>query len=74
MEVHGPGALVSRRTFDEAMEATLHQADVEQTLVQDGWTLERLTSERRSADRETSTTRPERSNLRIVPDREGPSS
>jgi len=76
VEVHGPGALVSRRTFAEAMEATLHQADVEQTLVLDGFTLEGLTTERRSTDREVSTTtRPERSSsLRMVPDREGPNS
>jgi hypothetical protein len=73
--VYGPGALVSRRTFGEEMDATLHQADVEQALVRDGWTLEQLTTERRSADREASTTaRPERtSTLRIVPDPEDPS-
>jgi hypothetical protein len=74
--VYGPGALVSRRTFDEAMDATLHQADVEQALVLDGWTLEQLITERRLADRRASTTtRPERSStLRIVPDPDDPSS
>jgi len=74
--VYGPGALVRHRTFGEAMDATLHQADVEQALVLDGWTLEQLTTERRSAGRETSTsTRPERiSTLRIVPDPEDSSS
>ena len=29
------------------MDATLHQAAVEQSLVHDGWTLEQLTTERR---------------------------
>ena len=74
--VYGPGPLVSRRTFAEAMDATLHQADVERALVVDGWTLEKLTTERRSADRKTYTsTRPERTGtLHIVPNRQDPSS
>lgn len=68
--VYGPGTLVSHRTFGEEMDATLHQADVEQALVMDGWTLERLTMARRSADRDVSSARrPERSStLRIVPE------
>jgi hypothetical protein len=53
------------------MDATLHQADVEQVLVLDGWTLERLTTERRSAHLHRSPRHPERrSNLRLVPDRD----
>lgn len=75
VEVYGPGTLVHRRTFGEAIDATLHQADVEQSLVLNGWTLEQLTTERRSVDREAPITRPERcTTLRIVPDREDPSS
>jgi hypothetical protein len=72
--VYGPGTQVSRRSFGAEMDATLHQADVEQGLVMEGWTLEQLTTERRSADPEASTgTRSERrSTLRIV--REDPSS
>ena len=75
MGVYGPGTLVTRRTFSEAMDAALHQADVEQALILNGWTLERLITERRSADREAPTTaRPERkSSLRMVPNLEDPS-
>jgi hypothetical protein len=46
--VYGPGARFSHSRFGEAMDATLHQAAVEQALVLDGWTLEHFTSERRS--------------------------
>ena len=46
--VYGPGARFSHSRFGEAMDATLHQAAVEQGLVLDGWTLEHFTSERRS--------------------------
>ena len=76
MEVYGPGTLVHRRTFGEAIDATLHQADIEQALVLNGWTLEQLTTERQSTDRESPTTaRPERrSSLRLVPNLEDPSS
>jgi hypothetical protein len=46
--VYGPGTRFSHSDFGEAMDATLHQAAVEQTLVHDGWTLEHFTTERRS--------------------------
>ena len=46
--VYGPGSRFSHSRFGEAMDATLHQAAVEQSLVLDGWTLERFTTERRS--------------------------
>jgi hypothetical protein len=46
--VYGPGARFSHSRFSEAMQATLHQAAVEQELVHDGWTLERFTTDRRS--------------------------
>ena len=46
--VYGPGDRFSHSRFGEAMDATLHQAAVEQTLVHDGWTLEHFTTERRS--------------------------
>jgi len=46
--VYGPGARFSHSRFGEAMDATLHQAAVEQALVLEGWTLEHFTSERRS--------------------------
>ena len=46
--VYGPGGRFSHSRFGEAMDATLHQAAVEQVLVQDGWSLEHFTSERRT--------------------------
>ena len=46
--VYGPGDRFSHLRFGETLDATLHQAAVEQTLVRDGWSLEHFTSERRS--------------------------
>jgi hypothetical protein len=48
MGVYGPGSRYSHSRFGEAMDATLHQVAVEQSLVLDGWTLEHFTAERRS--------------------------
>ena len=48
MGVYGPGSRKSHAQFGEAMDATLHQAAVEQALVFDGWSLEHFTTERRS--------------------------
>lgn len=48
--VYGPGSRFSHSRFGEAMDATLHQAAVEQALVLDGWTLEHFTTDRRSHD------------------------
>lgn len=62
--VYGPGTRFSHSRFGEAMDATLHQAAIEQSLVLDGWTLERFTTERRAA-----ATQPvivERRQLRLV--------
>jgi hypothetical protein len=46
--VYGPGGRFSHSRFGEAMDATLHQAAVEQALVHDGWMLENFTTDRRS--------------------------
>ena len=59
--VYGPGSRVSHSRFSEEIDATLHQAAVEQSLVHDGWTLERLTTERRAPARPGT-----RSGMRIV--------
>ena len=48
--VYGPGDRYYHSRFGEAMDATLHQAAVEQTLVHDGWSLEHFTTERRAPD------------------------
>ena len=68
--IYGPGNRVSHCTFSEEMDATLHQADVEQGLILDGWTLEQLTTERRAAQHQRAPSQPERRNLRLVPDRD----
>ena len=76
VSVYGPGALVRTRTFAAEMEATLHQADVERGLVMEGWSLEQLTTERRSAESERSTAAEDgrRRRLWLVPATEDPPS
>ncbi len=65
--VYGPGAQFNHSEFRELMDATLHHAALELKLVRDGWTLEGLTTERRSRDAPRSTSFPERrSPLRLV--------
>jgi hypothetical protein len=46
--VYGPGRRFSHSRFGEPMDATLHQAAVEELLVHDGWMLEHFTSDRRT--------------------------
>ena len=71
--VYGPGTRASHCTLGEAMDATLHQADLERALVFDGWSLEQLTTERRSPTRDAAARHPERrNNLRLVPPPETP--
>jgi hypothetical protein len=48
MGVYGPGSKFSHSRFGEPIDATLHQAAVEHSLVLDGWTLEHFTAERRA--------------------------
>jgi hypothetical protein len=56
VEVFGPGADFSRSQFNDEMDAVLHHTAVEDALVRAGWTLERMTTERRSgADRRAAT-------------------
>ena len=47
--VYGPGARFSQSRFREELDAALHQASVEHELVRNGWSLEQLTTERRSS-------------------------
>jgi hypothetical protein len=49
------------------MDATLHQAAVEQSLVVSGWTLEQLTTERRVARPQTPPPVERRAGIRLVP-------
>jgi hypothetical protein len=50
--IYGPGRRFSHSRFGNDVEAALHQAAVEQALVHSGWSLERLTTERRSPHRQ----------------------
>jgi hypothetical protein len=68
--VYGPGIGVDPRTFGDDMDATLYQAELERALVVNGWTLEQLTTERRSHQPDIPAPRPHErrlSTLRLVP-------
>jgi hypothetical protein len=47
--VYGPGPDFSHSRFVDVLDALVHQSQLEDALVRAGWTLERLTTERRSA-------------------------
>lgn len=66
--VYGPSGRFSHSRFGEELDATLHQAAVEQTLVLDGWTLEQMTTERRAdLAQEAHSTEERRRAFRLVP-------
>jgi hypothetical protein len=48
LTVYGPGASVHRDEYTDAAAAILEHSILEQELVRDGWSLERMTTERRS--------------------------
>ena len=48
VSVHGPGPHFSHSRFSEDMDAAIHHAAIEDTLIREGWSLEELTTERRS--------------------------
>lgn len=64
--VYGPGSRFSHARFGEAMDATLHQAAVEQALVLDGWSLEHFTTERRAENQTITGAERRSSSLRLV--------
>jgi hypothetical protein len=64
--VYGPGARFSQSRFREELDAAVHQAAVEHELVLDGWTLEGLTTERRSGSATTPFHPERRAHLRLV--------
>ena len=66
--VYGPGPRFNHSHFGEEIDATLHQAAVEQSLVLDGWTLEQLTTERRSTPARPPRGAERRGAMRIVRD------
>jgi hypothetical protein len=72
--VYGPADRSSCSRFTAELDATLHQAAVEQALVLDGWTLEQMTTERRADHGPEPTLHGRRSPLRmVVPNRRRPS-
>jgi len=46
--VYGPGTSFRRHDYEDAAAATLEHSTLEQELVRDGWSLEQMTTERRS--------------------------
>jgi hypothetical protein len=67
LAVHGPGDLFRRDAYDDAAVAMLEHSSLEQQLVRDGWSLERMTTERRSGgDRRRSARTDRRRVLRLV--------
>jgi hypothetical protein len=67
LAVYGPGDLFRQHDYDDIVTATLAHATLEQELVQDGWSLEQLTTERRSGPERRAETRGDRRRgLRLV--------
>ena len=64
--IYGPGSRFSHSRFGEAIDATLHQASVEQSLVLDGWTLEQFTTDRRTTEADIVDEERRRAALRLV--------
>jgi len=57
LHVHGPGAARQSHVFQDVMECMHYQSDLERRLVAQGFSLERFTSDRRSAPRRPGTQR-----------------
>jgi hypothetical protein len=51
LHIDGPGPARESHTFHDVMECMQYQADYERRIVSQGFTLERFTSDRRSAQR-----------------------
>jgi hypothetical protein len=67
LAVYGPGELVRHQHYDDDAAATVDHSILEQQLVRDGWSLERLTTERRTAGNRRKTARADRRRgLRLI--------
>lgn len=65
--VYGPGELFRREQYGDDAAATLRHLTLEQQLVGDGWSLERMTTERRTgSDRRKSVRTDRRRGLRLI--------
>jgi hypothetical protein len=67
LAVYGPGELFRDHHYDDDAAATLEHSTLEQELVRDGWSLERMTTERRTGgDRRKAVRADRRRRLRLV--------
>ena len=67
LAVYGPGELFRSHCCEDDAAATLEHSIIEQQLVRDGWSLERMTTERRSGDEQRKNARPDRRRpLRLI--------
>jgi hypothetical protein len=67
LAVYGPGDRYRHHIYDDRAAAMLEHASLEQQLVRDGWSLERMTTERRSgSDRRKTVRSDRRRGLRLV--------
>jgi len=67
LTIQGPGAECRQQIYDDVAAAMFEQSSLEHQLVRDGWSLERMTTERRSgADRRASVRTERRRGLRLV--------
>ena len=68
LAVYGPGELFRHQRYNDDAAATLEHSALEQQLVGDGWSLERMTTERRTnSDRRKSVRADRRRGLRLIP-------
>jgi hypothetical protein len=67
LAVYGPGELFRHQHYGDDAAATLEHSALEQELVGDGWSLERMTTERRtSGDRRKTVRADRRRGLRLI--------
>lgn len=67
LAVYGPGDLFRHERYGDDAAATLAHSTLEQQLVGDGWSLERMTTERRTgSDRRRTVRADRRRGLRLI--------
>jgi hypothetical protein len=67
ISVYGPGSSFRRHEYEDTAAATLEHSTLEQELVREGWSLEQMTTERRSGRERRGTVSAERRRgLRLV--------
>jgi hypothetical protein len=67
LAVYGPGELFRHQHYGDGAAATLEHSALEQQLVGEGWSLERMTTERRTGGTRRKTARSDRRrDLRLI--------